>query len=410
MAHTLADRYAEVRARTVALAAPLSPEDAQLQSMPDASPAKWHLAHTTWFFCRFVLGDAPDALPPRWDHLFNSYYVGAGSRHERAARGLVSRPSLVEVQAWRREIDARVLDALERGTFTADALDALVLGTHHEEQHQELLLTDIKHAFWTNPLQPAYVEATSGGVVPPCDATAPGASAGGVDQPATAAPGTPTWLSRAEGIGEIGAACWPADGAGFAYDNETPRHRVLVAAHAIALRPVTNAEYSAFVADHGYDTATLWLNDGWDHAQRGGWRRPMYWHEDGAREFTLAGWQERDPEAPVRHLCHFEADAYARWAGARLPTEAEWESAASALGGTGQAWEWTSSAYAPYPGFRPLGGTLGEYNAKFMSGQLVLRGGSCATPLGHARPTYRNFFAPHARWQFSGVRLAKDID
>src|SRR5690606_11465722 len=219
------------------------------------------------------------------------------------------------------------------------------------------------------------------------------------------------WLRREEGIAEIGAPAWPAGGDGFAYDNESPRHRTLLAAHAIATRPVSNADYAAFVADHGYDTPTLWLSDGWDHARRGGWQRPLYWHADGAREFTLAGWRERDPDASVRHVGHYEADAYARWAGARLPTEAEWEAAAgdaAGLAGAGQAWEWTSSAYAPYPGFRPLPGTLGEYNGKFMSGQLVLRGGSCATPPGHARPTYRNFFAPPARWQFSGLRLAKD--
>jgi ergothioneine biosynthesis protein EgtB len=400
MLHELAERYAGVRTRTVALAAPLSPEDAQLQSMPDASPAKWHLAHTTWFFSRFVLGDGPDAMPAGWDYLFNSYYVGAGARHERAARGQVSRPSLAEVQDWRRQTDARVLGHLARGDFSPAARDVLLLGTHHEEQHQELLLTDIKHAFWTNPLQPACVDAT---IAPDC-------------VPAwTGAPSAPVsgWLLREEGIAEIGAPGWPADGGGFAFDNEAPRHRILVGAHAIATRPVSNADYGAFVADDGYATPTLWLSDGWEHVQRGGWQRPMYWHADGTREFTLAGWRERDPDAPVRHLGHYEADAYARWAGARLPTEAEWETAACdprGLGGIGQAWEWTSSAYSPYPGFRPLSGILGEYNGKFMSGQIVLRGGSCASPPGHARPSYRNFFAPHARWQFSGLRLAKDID
>ena len=403
----LAERYASVRARTVALAAPLSPEDAQLQSMPDASPAKWHLAHTTWFFSRFALGDAPEAMPAGWDYLFNSYYVGAGARHERAARGQVSRPSLAEVQAWRREIDARVLEGLACDAFSPATRDVLLLGTHHEEQHQELLLTDIKHAFWTNPLQPACFDAASAPDCAPPSTTAPPGGDGG-------------WLVREETVSRIGAPTWPGDGEGsgggnraaFAYDNETPRHRVLVAAHAIATRPVANAGYAAFVADRGYSTPSLWLSDGWDHVQRGGWQRPMYWHADGAREFTLAGWRERDPAAAVRHLSHYEADAYARWAGARLPTEAEWETAACSdggLGGSGQAWEWTSSAYAPYPGFLPLPGTLGEYNGKFMSGQMVLRGGSCATPRGHARASYRNFFAPHARWQFSGLRLAKDI-
>jgi len=344
-----------------------------------------------------VLEDAPDAMPPGWDYLFNSYYVGAGARHERAARGQVSRPSLAAVQAWRREIDDRVLTRLEHGGFRPEARDALLLGTHHEEQHQELLLTDIKHAFWTSPLQPACLEPAS---APDC---------------LTASAGTPEgtgdgWLVREEGIAEIGAPAWPVASAGFAYDNESPRHRVLVAAHAIASRPVCNADYAAFVADRGYDTPTLWLSDGWDHVQQGRWQRPMYWHADGAREFTLAGWRDRDPGSPVRHLSHYEADAYARWAGARLPTEVEWETGAGRLDGTGQGWDWTSSAHAPYPGFRPLPGTLGEYNGKFMSGQLVLRGGSCATPRGHARTTYRNFFAPHARWQFSGLRLARDID
>ena len=420
MAFDLAARYAEVRAHTVALAAPLSPEDAQLQSMPEASPAKWHLAHTTWFFSRFVLGDAPEAMPDGWDYLFNSYYVGAGERHARARRGLVSRPALAEVLAWREATDARVLERLASGDFDTDTRDVVLLGTHHEQQHQELMLTDIKHAFWCNPLQPAYqrecmIERARAGVngraVNGCAvngraATARAATAGAA-APLRLSPGA-AWIDYDERIVEAGAACWPGDGAGFAYDNETPRHRVLVPAHAIAKHPVSNADYAAFVADGGYDTPTLWLSDGWDLAQREGWRRPLYWHADSAREFTLSGWSERDPEAAVRHLSHYEADAFAHWAGARLPTEAEWEVAAPDLAGTGQAWEWTSSAYAPYPGFRPLAGTLGEYNGKFMSGQLVLRGGSCATPPGHVRPTYRNFFAPPARWQFSGLRLAKD--
>ena len=393
----LAARYAGVRARTLALVAPLSGEDAQVQSMPDASPAKWHLAHTTWFFSRFVLGDAPGDMPPGWDYLFNSYYVGAGERHARAARGLVSRPHLAEVLDWRHRIDQRVLERLERGDLDAPAMDVLLLGTHHEEQHQELLLTDIKHAFWTNPLQPACFDAAS---APDC---APSSDPG----PAGA---SPAWRVHDERIGEIGASPWPTAANGFAYDNESPRHRVLVAAHAIAARPVANADYACFVADGGYASPALWLSDGWEVVQRGGWRRPLYWHADGTREFTLAGWRERDPDAPVRHLSFYEADAFARWAGARLPTEAEWELGAHGLAGRGRCWEWTSSAYAPYPGFHPLPGTLGEYNGKFMSGQQVLRGGSCATPPGHARPTYRNFFPPHARWQFSGLRLAKDRD
>lgn len=414
----LRTRYAAVRARTRALAAPLSAEDAQLQSMADASPAKWHLAHTTWFFARFVLGRRGDPhIPDGWDYLFNSYYVGAGERHPRDRRGLVSRPTLADVLAWRDEIDERVLQRLDAGDLDADARDVLLLGTHHEQQHQELLLTDIKHALWSNPLAPAYHRNTT-----------PRAAGG---QAPKAAP--LRWLHSDEAIIGIGAAPWPGDA--FAYDNETPRHRALVAAHALASRAVTNAEFAAFVDDGGYATPTLWLSDGWELAAREGWQRPLYWHADGAREFTLAGWQERDPDAPACHLSGYEADAFARWAGARLPTEFEWERAAAGLpvggdfaddgalhprasamandgpdGMFGGTWEWTSSAYAPYPGFRPLAGTLGEYNGKFMSGQLVLRGGSCATPRDHARATYRNFFPPPARWQFSGVRLAKDSD
>ncbi|MBB1472462.1 ergothioneine biosynthesis protein EgtB [Luteimonas sp. MC1782] len=410
-------RFATVRARTRALAAPLSAEDAQLQCMADASPAKWHLAHTTWFFARFVLGRLGEPpIPAGWDYLFNSYYVGAGERHPRASRGLVSRPTLAEVLAWRDAVDDRVLALLDAGGLDAGARDVLLLGTHHEQQHQELLLTDIKHAFWSNPLAPAYHP-------PDADASVPGA-------PAAAEPGL-RWLARDETLTELGAAPWP--GGAFAFDNETPRHRALVPAHALASRAATNAEFAAFVDDAGYATPTLWLSDGWDLAAREGWQRPLYWHADGVREFTLAGWRERDPHAPACHLSHYEADAFARWAGARLPTEAEWELAAAgrpvegdfADGGIfqpraqaaagndphglfGGTWEWTSSAYAPYPGFRPLPGTLGEYNGKFMSGQLVLRGGSCATPRDHARASYRNFFAPSARWQFSGVRLARD--
>lgn len=409
-------RFVAVRARTCALAAPLSAEDAQLQSMADASPAKWHLAHTTWFFARFVLGPRGEPpIPEGWDYLFNSYYVGAGARHPRASRGLVSRPTLAEVLAWRDAIDERVIALLDAGHLDAGAHYVLLLGTHHEQQHQELLLTDIKHAFWCNPLAPAYH---------------PGAAASAPRAPAAAA-GPLRWLARDEAIFELGAAPWP--GSAFAYDNETPRHRALVPAHALASRAVSNAEFAAFVDDGGYATPALWLSDGWELAAREGWQRPLYWHADGAREFTLAGWQERDPHAPVCHLSHYEADAFARWAGARLPTEAEWELAAAGLavegdfadgvafhprtqdahgdgphGMFGGTWEWTSSAYAPYPGFRPLAGTLGEYNGKFMSGQLVLRGGSCATPRDHARASYRNFFPPSARWQFSGVRLAKD--
>ena len=409
---TLADRYRAVRARSIALAAPLSAEDAMVQSMPDASPAKWHLAHTTWFFERFVLGAQPGYVPVdvHWDYLFNSYYNSVGPMHARPRRGLVSRPSLIEVLEYREQVDARMARRFDADDFDEQAERVILLGTHHEQQHQELLLTDIKHALWCNPLGPAYRE----------------------DLPHRPGQDVPLrWIARDEAIAEVGAAAWP-QASRFAYDNESPRHRVLVPAHAMACRPVSNGEYARFVADGGYANAELWLSDGWSLLQAEGWQRPLYWHEDGAREFTLAGWRERDPHAPACHLSYYEADAFARWAGARLPTEAEWEQAADGVGVDGNfvetgalhpqasagagglqqlfgdVWEWTSSAYTAYPGFRPLPGSLGEYNGKFMSGQWILRGGSCATPRDHVRASYRNFFPPPARWQFSGVRLAKD--
>ncbi|MCI2243151.1 ergothioneine biosynthesis protein EgtB [Xanthomonas sp. PPL568] len=410
---TLADRLRRVRARSRHLAAPLSEEDAMVQSMDDASPAKWHLAHTTWFFERFVLGADPAyrAHDPQWDYLFNSYYQSIGPAHARPHRGLLSRPSLAQVLEYRNEIETRVLAQLQAGTLAPQTLQILELGLQHEQQHQELLLTDIKHAFWRNPLGPAYR----------------------ADLATQHAPASPLrWLQRDEQISEIGAAPWPAH-ADFAYDNESPRHRVLVPAHALASRPVSNAEYAEFIADGGYRTVGLWLSDGWAKRCAEDWQRPLYWHADGAREFTLGGWRERDPHAPVCHLSLFEADAFARWAGARLPTEAEWEQAAAgvAIAGNfvetdalhpqstapanaglqqlfGDVWEWTGSAYLPYPGFRPWSGTLGEYNGKFMNAQWVLRGGSCATPHDHIRASYRNFFPSDARWQFAGVRLAKD--
>ncbi|WP_267086399.1 ergothioneine biosynthesis protein EgtB [Xanthomonas sacchari] len=410
---TLADRLRRVRARSRHLAAPLSEEDAMVQSMDDASPAKWHLAHTTWFFERFVLGADPAYRPhdPQWDYLFNSYYQSIGPAHARPHRGLLSRPSLAQVLDYRSEIETRVLAQLQAGALAPQTLQILELGLQHEQQHQELLLTDIKHAFWRNPLGPAYR----------------------ADLVMQHAPASPLrWLQRDEQISEIGAAPWPAH-AGFAYDNESPRHRVLVPAHALASRPVSNAEYDEFIADGGYRTVGLWLSDGWARRCAEDWQRPLYWHADGTREFTLGGWRERDPHAPVCHLSLFEADAFARWAGARLPTEAEWEQAATgvAIAGNfvdtdalhpqstapadtglqqlfGDVWEWTGSAYLPYPGFRPWSGTLGEYNGKFMNAQWVLRGGSCATPHDHIRASYRNFFPSDARWQFAGVRLAKD--
>jgi ergothioneine biosynthesis protein EgtB len=409
---TLAERYGAVRARSIALAAPLSAEDAMVQSMPDASPTKWHLAHTTWFFERFVLGARPGYVPvdAQWDYLFNSYYNSVGPMHARPRRGLVSRPSLIEVLEYREQVDARMARRFEAGDFDEEAARVILLGSHHEQQHQELLLTDIKHALWCNPLGPAYRD----------------------DLPRSAGQATPLrWIVRDEAIVEIGATPWPASPR-FAYDNESPRHRVLVPAHALAARPVSNGEYARFVDDGGYANAELWLSDGWALLRAEGWQRPLYWHADGVREFTLSGWRERDPHAPACHLGYYEADAFARWAGARLPTEAEWEQAADGVavdgnfveagalhpqaaddgGGLlqlfGDVWEWTSSAYTAYPGFRPLPGSLGEYNGKFMSGQWILRGGSCATPRDHVRASYRNFFPPPARWQFSGVRLARD--
>ena len=410
----LAARFNRVRARSRALAAPLSPEDAQVQSMDDCSPAKWHLAHTTWFFERFVLADRDGYTPfdPDFDFLFNSYYQSVGTMHARPHRGLVTRPTLSRVLEYRDAIDERMGERLERDDLDAHARQVLLLGTHHEQQHQELLLTDIKHAFWCNPLKPTYRD----------------------DLPLAAGRETPVeWIESDERIVEVGAPAWPQASA-FAYDNESPRHRVLVPAHALASRPVSNAEYRAFIEDGGYRKAALWMSEGFSRIQREGWARPLYWDEGLQREFTLGGMRDIDPHAPVCHISYFEADAYARWAGARLPTEFEWEAAASGQGVEGHfaddagglhprattagrglrqlfgdVWEWTSSAYMPYPGFRPLPGSLGEYNGKFMCGQWVLRGGSCATPPAHVRASYRNFFYPPDRWQFSGLRLARDL-
>ena len=410
----LAARFESVRARSVALAAPLSAEDAMVQSMEDASPAKWHLAHTTWFFERFVLAAArADYVPidPQWDFLFNSYYQSVGPMHARPHRGLVSRPGLAQVLDYRQQVDARMRDALHAGGLDPALAQVLQLGTQHEQQHQELLLTDIKHAFFINPLGPAYRD----------------------DLPGPSGEYSPLrWIGRDEAIVQMGAPAWP-QAPGFAFDSESPRHRVLVGAHALASRPVSNHEYAQFVQAGGYRDAGLWMSEGWDLLCRHGLERPLYWHADGEGEFTLAGWRQRHPHAPACHLSYFEADAFARWAGARLPTEAEWEQSASGVAvhgnladagrlhphGTphsdtglqqlyGDVWEWTSSAYTLYPGFKPLSGSLGEYNGKFMCGQWVLRGGSCVTPADHVRASYRNFFPPPARWQFSGIRLAKD--
>jgi ergothioneine biosynthesis protein EgtB len=396
------DQFETVRALSLALAEPLSDADATAQSMDDASPAKWHLAHTTWFFETFVLRDVPGYKPfdARFAYLFNSYYEAEGPRHARPKRGLLTRPSLDEVRAYRAHVDAALAAALPG--LGEQALEIVELGCHHEQQHQELLLTDILHLFAQNPLRPAYREPQ----VPlaPRDAKAP------------------AWLEGRTGIVELGHA-----GPGFAFDCEGPRHAVLLNPHALADRCVTNSEWDAFIADGGYRDPRHWLSDGWAWVQREGIAAPLYWHEDG-QSFGLGGLQPRAPDAPVTHVSFYEADAYASWAGARLPTEAEWEGAAAALdphqgqfldapaairpaghGLFGSVWEWTGSAYRPYPGFRAAEGAVGEYNGKFMSGQFVLKGGSCATPRGHVRASYRNFFYPHQRWQFTGVRLAKDL-
>jgi ergothioneine biosynthesis protein EgtB len=396
----LGERLARVRAHSLALTAPLSAEDQCVQSMPDASPAKWHLAHTTWFFEAMVLGPHGGGYRPfdaRLSRLYNSYYESLGPRHPRPQRGLLTRPSLAEVHAYRAHVD----EALQR--FIGDAGEAqwtaaaplLELGLQHEQQHQELILTDILHALWCNPLLPAYQSAettrTRSTTAPPLE-----------------------WIAHPGGAVEIGHA-----GPGFAFDNETPRHPVLLAPHRIAHRLVTCGEYLDFMADGGYRQPMLWLSDGWTAVQAGGGAHPFYWlGPDDARApsahwqvFGLDGVQPLDPAAPVNHLSFYEAAAFAEWAGARLPTESEWEAAFGAPGlreMTGHVWQWTRSSYDPYPGFRPLAGAVGEYNGKFMVGQLVLRGGSSATPAGHERPTYRNFFPPSARWQFSGLRLARD--
>ena len=398
----LGDRLAATRRLTLDLAGPLSDADATVQPFPDASPAKWHLAHTTWFFETFVLRDHVPGYAPfdeRFAFLFNSYYEAEGPRLDRPRRGMISRPSLDDVRGWRLHVD----EALERALpdLLPDALALVELGIHHEQQHQELFLTDILATFAENPVEPAYAE------LPP---------------PACVAVEPLSWHPGREGIVEIGATA-----GGFAFDSERPRHRVFLPAHQIANRRVTNGEWREFIDDGGYRNAGLWLSEGWDWVRRDSITSPLYWR--GSREFTLAGPREIDWAAPVAHVSYFEADAFARWSGARLPTEAEWEDFAASAdpsvgnqlddagavvprpgGGVfGDVWEWTQSAFASYPGFTPAPGAVGEYNGKFMSGQFVLRGGSCATPRGHVRASYRNFFYPHQRWQFTGVRLAKDL-
>jgi len=402
----LRDRYQEIRRTTPELTKPFSAEDQMLQSMPDASPAKWHLAHTTWFFETFILSPyvaGYRSFDSRYQYLFNSYYKQLGSHPYRGARGLMSRPSLNEIHAYRSHVDDAMLRHLENVNERTATLTEL--GLNHEQQHQELILTDIKHALWSMPLRPERV-----------------------NQPrAVSTTVRLQWTNFEGGIHKIGHA-----GTGFAFDNEGPRHEVLLRAFRIASRLVTNTEYLQFMNDGGYRRPELWLSDGWDTICSQGRNSPLYWEGSDGRwfEFTLAGMKELDPAGPVCHVSYYEADAYARWSNARLPLEEEWEVAAAQASSTGtlledgslhpqpargkglqqifgDVWEWTSSPYMAYPGFEPAKGLIGEYNGKFMCNQFVLRGGSCATPSSHIRATYRNFFPPHARWQFMGIRLAK---
>jgi ergothioneine biosynthesis protein EgtB len=419
----LVQRYVEVRELTEQLCAPLSPEDQMLQSCPEASPAKWHRAHTTWFFETFVLepyagGYKP--FHPDFRFLFNSYYVNVGERPVRSHRGLFSRPGAAEVAEYRAYVDRHMAQLLENSDLEtahgSSLRDLVELGLNHEQQHQELIVTDIQHALWTNPLRPAYRRAKVAGA----RAEAPALR----------------WIDFDGGKYTVGHA-----GKGFCFDNETPTHEVLLQPFQLASRLVTCGEYLQFIEAGGYTTPTLWLSDGWDTVAQNRWQAPLYWEQrDGKwRRFTLDGVRDIDPAEPVTHVSFYEADAYARWARARLATEFEWEAAArthpeSRSGSQrrtgafledgsfaphaaaseslsqmlGDCWEWTASAYLPYPGYRPLEGALGEYNGKFMCNQMVLRGGSCATPRSHIRASYRNFFPPQTRWQFSGIRLAHD--
>jgi ergothioneine biosynthesis protein EgtB len=411
----LGEQYRRVRAASAEICRTLKTEDYVIQSMPDVSPAKWHLAHTSWFFETFVLREGLSDYQPRWPeyaYLFNSYYNLAGPQFSRPQRGLLSRPTVADVYAYRDEVD-RQMERLFDAGLAEEIEPVVVTGLHHEQQHQELMLMDIKHVFWTNPLRPALRDEAA----PVSEHVAPALQ----------------WCEYQGGVHEIG---W--DGEGFAFDNEGPRHDVLLRPYALASRLATNAEYLAFIEDGGYERPDLWLSDGWASVQGEGWGAPLYWEQrdGGWWEMTLGGMRPLDPHQPVTHVSHYEADAYARWAGARLPTEAEWEVAARDRhiegnfvesgrlhpavapdgdgGGNGlrqlfgDAWEWTSSAYLPYPGYRAPEGAIGEYNGKFMSGQMVLRGGACVTPQDHVRPTYRNFFPPGARWPFGGIRLARD--
>ncbi len=424
--NSLLVRYQQCREFSLQLAAPLSAEDCAVQSMPDASPTRWHLAHTTWFFETFVLRTLAGYRPfdESFEYLFNSYYNAVGNQFPRDRRGMLSRPGLNEVISYRRHVDEALITQLEKEVLSADHLATIQLGINHEQQHQELILTDIKHVLACNPLFPAYE--------PKCKEFSPGGASSTDVLPTTA-----RFVGFGGGLAEVGF-----NGCGFAFDNESPRHSVYIYSFELANRCVTNAEYLEFIDDGGYDRAELWLSVGWQQVQSQGWRAPLYWFERNGEwhEFTMAGLSALQMRNPVCHVSYFEADAYARWAGQRLPTEFEWEVASICGGGNffadqciseghvvhpracpaaepansertltdmfGNSWEWTSSPYSPYPGFDVSPGALGEYNGKFMCNQFVLRGGSCATPVGHIRPSYRNFFPPEARWQFSGIRLA----
>ncbi|HVY15386.1 MAG TPA: ergothioneine biosynthesis protein EgtB [Rhodopila sp.] len=384
----LTERFRAVRSATEAWVITLSAEDQAVQSMPDASPAKWHRAHTTWFFEQFVLTPHVPGyrvFDPDFAYLFNSYYEAVGPRHARPSRGLLTRPPADRVTAYRQHVDAAMTDALP--SLSPEVLAIVELGLHHEQQHQELLVTDILHAFSCNPLYPALLPGWTEPVVLP----------------------DPNWVEIPGGLAEQGHAK-----AGFCFDNEQPVHRVWLEPFAIASHPVRNSDWQAFIDDGGYQTSTLWMSDGWADVQANDWDSPFYWRRrDGAWwQFGPGGLAPLVPDAPVRHVSWYEADAFARWSGERLPTEAEWEASATHAGlgaVVGSVWQWTESAYRPYPGYRPAPGAIGEYNGKFMINQMVLRGGSLATPPGHVRISYRNFFHPDKRWQFSGLRLAKDL-
>ena len=405
-AAALSHRYREVREQSLALIAELQPEDTVVQSMPDVSPTKWHLAHVTWFFERFVLEPGLRdyaRFDDQYHYLFNSYYYTAGQMHARPKRGLLSRPTLAQVLDYRSYVDAAVQQLLQTDDADEHIIKVITIGLNHEQQHQELLLTDIKHVFSCSPLRPPVSRS--------------------LDSVTTAEVAAYSFSKGASGIHSVGST-----GGGFAFDNESPRHDALLHDHRIGDRLVSNGEYREFIRDGGYENCELWLSDAWATINERGWRRPLYWDEALEKEFTLGGDKEIDDNAPVSHVSFYEADAFARWAGARLPTEFEWESAAQqhAVSGNllesnhwhpiastgaqffGDVWEWTASSYAPYPGFKPLDGTLGEYNGKFMCNQMTVRGGSCVTAHDHIRASYRSFFYPDARWQFLGIRLAKD--